>query len=82
MKKLILSVLISLSFLPASFTAFAKGLDTRQWDAYCKANKENKERCHAADQVCEQYEKADCDQIKLAFMQRRSLDSILKDDGK
>jgi hypothetical protein len=80
MKKSIIGILIGLYLLPASFTAFAEGLDTRQWDKYCKAGKENKERCEAANQVCEQHPKADCDQIKLAFMQRRSLDAILAED--
>jgi hypothetical protein len=82
MKKSIIGILIGLCLLPASFTAFAQeDLNTRQWDAYCKASKENKERCEAANQVCEQYSgRADCDQIKIAFMKRRSLDSILPKD--
>jgi hypothetical protein len=80
MKKSIIGILIGLCLLPASFTAFAGDLDTRKWDRYCKASQENKERCQAANQVCEQYEKADCDQIKIAFMERRSLDSILPKD--
>ncbi len=79
MKKSALTIFICLS-LTASFMAHADGLDVEQWTRYCKLSKENRERCESANMICEQYEKADCDQIKIAIMQRRSLDAILAKD--
>ncbi|HEY3487738.1 MAG TPA: hypothetical protein VGL10_06700 [Gammaproteobacteria bacterium] len=75
-KSIIIGMLCGLISLPLSFSTAAKGFDTDRWDAYCKVQK-NKERCVSAYNVCEQYGKADCDQIKLAFMEYRSLDPIL-----
>jgi hypothetical protein len=80
MKKSLIGILISLGLLSASVTASAEGLDTQKWDRYCKQNEENKERCERATQVCEQYEKADCDQIKVAFMERRPVEPLLPKD--
>jgi hypothetical protein len=76
MKKSTIGILISLTLLSASFTSSAEDLDARQWVAYCKVKK-NVERCEEARDLCERHGDVSCDQIKLAFMQRRSLTSIL-----
>ena len=64
MKTIIFSTLIALSAisLPA---AQAANLDPAQWDAFCK---KHEQRCETAVRLCEQNDRADCDEIRSAFM--------------
>lgn len=81
MKRLILSALLAICTLSPCIGAAAGKLDTDRWDAYCK-NEANKARCVRAERICEQNDQVDCDQVKLAFMNKRSLDSVIPSSSK
>jgi hypothetical protein len=72
MNKTIPGILI---ILLASLGSSAWGLDYDNWKAYCNKNDRNKDRCSIAMRLCEQNDKADCDQIRTAFMQEKPIPS-------
>jgi hypothetical protein len=62
----------------ALLAAGAQGLDYEQWKAYCNKSEQNQQRCTTATRLCEQNDKADCDQIRTAFMQEKPIpESVL-----
>lgn len=70
MNKTIPTILI---IVLASLGSSAWGLDPMQWKAYCNKSDRNKDRCETAMRLCEQNDKADCDQIRAAFMQEKAI---------
>jgi hypothetical protein len=65
MNKTIAGILITtLAWLASN----AWGLSYEEWDAYCKKNERNQERCVTANRLCEQIDGVDCDKIRTAFM--------------
>jgi hypothetical protein len=54
-----------------------EAVNSSKWDSWCQANKR---KCEQAVMMCEEYPNVSCDQIRLAFMQSRSLDNILPKD--
>lgn len=77
-KRLIPGLLVAaLSALNAPAALANETVNSAQWDSWCQANKK---RCERAVMLCEEYPQVSCDQIRLAFIQRRNLDNILPKD--
>ena len=56
----------------AGFASTASGLDYGKWKTWCSKEK-NKARCETATRLCEQNDKADCDQIRTAFIMEQPI---------
>jgi hypothetical protein len=66
-----------LAMLHAPGAAANDAVNSSKWNTWCQANKR---KCEQALMMCEEYPKVNCDDIRLAFMQRRPLDNILPKD--